>query len=359
MSSKKQQSHSAHSLSWSLLLLFLLAGIILSVGVSLALGSSSLSMRESLHLLAERVPLANQLVAPSSLPDKYRVIVFDLRLPRIILATIAGAILAVVGSVFQALFRNPLADPHILGISSGAAFGATLALVLGLEGSGWLGLGGMGSLAFITALLTVWIVYLAAGRSGHDQAISGMLLVGVALGTLFSSVISLMMLFDHEQISRVYMWTLGSFHGSTWSQVSFLTLIAIPGLGYLLTQGRSLNLLLSGEEEALSMGLEVGKKRKSLILVASLLVAGVVSVSGIIGFVGLVIPQYWRIMGQHNLRRQLPLCLFTGALFMLWCDTAARTLLAPIEIPVGIITSLFGVPYFIYMVVNRRKRGLL
>lgn len=320
---------------------------------AVSLGSSSLSARDSFQIIAEKLPVIRDLIPKAEIADKYRVIVFQLRLPRIILSSLTGAGLAIVGAVFQAVFRNPLADPHILGVSSGAALGATVAIVTGL-GTGALGLGGVGFLAFIFALATIGLVYTSVGFAGDERAISSMLLVGVALGTLFSAIISLLMLFNNDEIKRVYMWTLGSFNAASWDKIRFFSLIFFPCALYLILQGRTLNLLLAGEEEAMSLGLDAAKVRKRLIMVSSLLVAGSIAVSGIIGFVGLVIPQYLRILGQHDLRRQLPLSAFAGAIFLLLCDTAARTLLSPLEIPVGIITSLFGVPYFIYVIVKQR-----
>lgn len=336
-----------------ILLLVLAALIILAVSI----GPSSLTMKDSFLILSERIPGLNQIIKSPGYAGNYHNIVFKLRLPRILLSVLAGASLALVGAVFQSMFRNPLADPHILGISSGAAFGATVALVLGLEGSSVLGLGGMGLFAFIFALATVWLVYFAAGAQGTDRAMMTMLLIGVALGSLFSSIISLMMLFNHEKIAMVYLWTLGSFNASSWTKVYFMSAVFFPCTAYLLTQGRSLNLLMAGDEEALSMGLDTAKQRIRLVWVSSLLVAATVSVSGIIGFVGLVIPHYLRVLGQSDLRRQLPLSLMVGGIFVLFCDTLARTILAPVEVPVGIITSLFGVPYFIYVIVQKRRKG--
>lgn len=350
----KQAGKKHRPLAW--LILLLLAALILLLLVSVSLGPSSLSIGDSFKILIERLPLLGRLLPQAEYADKYYTIIFDLRLPRVLLSSLVGASLALVGAVFQSVFRNPLADPHILGISSGAALGATLAVVSGLNVAGILGLGSMGLFAFIGALLTVAIVFVAAGTRGNDRAMTTMLLIGVALGTLFASIISLLMLFNHDKITRVYLWTMGSFSAASWPKVYFVTAIFIPCAVYLLTQGRNLNLLLAGEEEALGMGLDTARQRKTLILVCSLLVATTVSVSGIIGFVGLIIPQLLRVLGQNDLRRQLPLALLVGGIFVLFCDTVARTLLAPVEVPVGIITSLFGVPYFISAIIRQRKK---
>lgn len=330
-------------------LLFL---ILLLVLWSVSVGSSQLDLKGSFHILAERVPGLSNLLGAAPWPDQYRTIVFQLRLPRILLALISGGGLAVVGAVYQAVFRNPLADPHILGISSGAAFGATVALLLGFNQT-WFGIGSMGLLAFAGSLLTVFIVYGVSDR----KSMTTLILVGVALNALLSSLISLLMIFQHDKIERVYLWTMGSFNAANWKQVLFLSLVATPCFAYLLTQGRHLNILLTGEEEAMTLGLDVYRCRRRLVIVSTLLVAAIVSVSGIIGFVGLIIPHYWRILQVHDMRRRLPLSLLLGAAFLVFCDTLARTAIPPTEIPVGTITSLFGVPYFLYILLKQQRRG--
>lgn len=338
------------------LLCLLLAGLLLAaVLLSLALGSSRLGVGESFRILAERLPLLGPWLGRADIADKYRTIVFDLRLPRIILSLLTGAGLAAVGAVFQAVFRNPLADPHILGLSSGAALGASLAIILGFDMLA-LGLGPIGLSAFFFALLSVGIVFLLAGAHLSAAAMTRTLLIGVALGTLCSSLISLLMLFHHESIERIYMWTLGSFNAANWEKVRFLFWVLLPTLSFLLLQGRRLNLLLAGEEEALSLGLDTVRIRRNLIIAASLIVAATVSVSGVIGFIGLIVPHVLRLSGQYDLRRQLPLSTLSGAVFLLLCDTFARVALAPVEIPVGVVTSVFGVPYFLHMVYRSRRR---
>lgn len=341
----------------SLILLPLVGVLFLLSLLAISVGSSRLNIQGSFQIIAERLQFFNQWVPRAEWGDQYRTIVFQLRLPRILLSILAGAGLSVVGAVFQSIFRNPLAEPHILGVSSGAAFGVTLAVITGFKPSGVAGLGSIGFMAFLGALITVTLVYFIAGGDSGQNAPISMLLVGAAMGTLLSSLISLLMLFHHDEIARVYMWTLGSFSAANWDKVRFLLILSLPCLTYLLTQGRSLNLLLSGEEEALSMGLDTAAVRKRLIVVSSLLVAGIVAVSGIVGFVGLIIPQFVRMLRQHDLRRLLPISLLLGASFVLLCDTAARTMLAPVEIPVGIITSIFGVPYFLSGLILQRRRG--
>ena len=329
----------------------------LAIFIALAVGSSNLTVRGSYEILLSRIPGLQNLVDGSKWTENYHTIVFKLRLPRILISFFAGAGLSVVGSVFQSMFRNQLADPHILGISSGAAFGATLAIVLGL-GVGRLGLGSIGFFAFVFALLTIFFVYKTSGGAG-SKGMANILLVGVAVNTLLSSLISLLMLFHKDSIVKVYMWTLGSFTASNWEKFRFLLIVFVPTTVYLLTQGRVLNTLLCGDEEAMSLGLDVGKVRRRLIFVSGLLIAAIVSVSGIIGFVGLIIPQYLRMLKEGDLRRQLPLALLSGGIFVLFCDTLSRTLLPPMEIPVGVITSIFGVPYFLSVLFwSRRKGGL-
>lgn len=322
---------------------------------SLASGSSALGFRDSFVILAERVPLLRALLEPSAMADRYRVIVFQIRLPRISLSVLVGASLALVGAVFQTIFRNPLADPHILGISSGAAFGASLAILWGITAEG-LAIGAVGAFAFVFALLAVFFVYQLAGRGRGLGATLAMLLAGTAMSTFLSAMIALMMLFHEEALAKVYLWTLGSFNAASYAKVLWMALLFVPALITLMAHAKELNLLLAGEEAALSMGLETHRVRRRLIWVASLLIAAAVSVSGIIGFVGLIVPHVFRLLGFGDLRKLLPLAALGGACFMVFCDTVARTALAPLEVPVGIITAVFGVPYFLGLLWWKRQR---
>jgi iron complex transport system permease protein len=323
-----------------ILLLFLIAAMLISV----SLGAANLSAADALKIV---------LGIDAGLGDSahtYNVIIWQVRLPRICMAVCAGGALALTGTVFQGIFGNNLADPHILGVSSGAALGATVAMLSGLS-LNIFGLGTIGIFAFAGALITVFFVYHIAVISRRNS-ISSMLLIGTALSTMLSSIISLLMIFHRDQIEKVYLWTLGSFSAATWTKDAFLGIITLICTVILLIHSRKINLLMLGEEDAACLGVDVKKLRRRLLIVCSVLVATTVSVSGIIGFVGLIIPHCVKLVCGSDNRRVMPYGFLCGAIFMVICDTIARTVAAPSEIPVGVITSIFGVPFFIWLVIR-------
>lgn len=332
----------------------LIVGLLLVMIVSVTLGSADLSIVDSLRLVVSKIPVINQLIDITDISTTYEVIVWKVRLPRIVLSALAGGALAVVGAVFQGVFGNSLADPHILGVSSGAALGATFAMLTGISVS-FFGLGTIGVFAFIGALVTVFFVY-RISRIGGDISITNMLLTGTAISTMLSALISLLMTFHHSKIEKVYMWTLGSFSAATWEKVGFLALFVLVCVTVLLLFAGKLNIMMLGEEDAKCLGIDTDQIRWILIVMSSLLVAATVSVSGIIGFVGLIVPHCVRMLCGADNRRVMPYSLLTGAILMVICDTLARTIAAPTEIPVGVITSIFGAPYFIALVITRKKK---
>lgn len=330
--------------------LLLLAALLAAVSV----GSADLSMWDSLKILLHRLPVAGEWVQLSGIGTVYETIVWDVRMPRVLLAATTGGILAVVGSAYQGIFLNPLADPHILGVSSGAALGATMAMSAGLSVS-ILGLGAVGLFAFAGALLTVFLVYHAAKIGGSLSAMH-MLLTGTAISTMLSSIISLWMTFHRDQIVKVYMWTLGSFSAATWEKTAFLSVFAVVGTAVLCARAGKLNLMMMGEEDAKCLGVDTRRLQKTFILTSSLLVAAAVSVSGIIGFVGLIVPHCVRLLCGPDNRRVMPYSFWAGAIFLMACDTVARTVAAPTEVPVGVVTAMFGAPYFISLIWRERGR---
>ena len=210
--------------------------------------------------------------------------------------------------------------------------------------------------AFVGAILTVMLVY-RIGTWGGKVNITYLILVGTAMSTLLSAMISLLMIYNREQLEKVYLWTLGSFASATWNKVGFLAIITLLGVIILYFYSQELNVLLTGDEVAESLGVDINRVKMILISVASLLIAASVSVSGPIGFVGLIIPHCMRLLIGSNHRLLLPLSLLSGASFMIICDTMARTVAEPTEIPVGVITAVFGVPYFIYLLYRQAKSG--
>ena len=345
---RKRQGH-----LYGLLLLLVLFLVIIC---SATFGSADLSVLDSLRIIAARMPIVGNCIDSSNIEEVYLKIVWNVRMPRIILAGLTGCGLSIVGATFQGLFKNPLADPHILGVSSGAAVGATIAMLTGI-GMDLFGLGVIGIMAFGTALITVFFVYHIA-FAGNKQSTVNIILTGTAVSTMLSSVISCLMAFHHDQIEKVYLWTLGSFSSATWNNVSFLAVFVVICTGSILVFAKELDIITTGHESAESLGIDTARVKKILIILASLLVAACVSVSGIIGFVGLVIPHCIRILNGPKHRQLLPLASIGGAGFMIICDTIGRNVVAPSEIPVGIITAIIGTPFFIFLLQrNRRKPG--
>lgn len=274
-------------------------------------------------------------------------IVLNVRLPRILLSAIVGAALALGGTCLQGVFGNPMADPYVMGSSTGAAFGATLGIVLGLN-QGLLGLGTTSVFAFCGALGTTALVYKLA-VTGDRVSTTSILLAGIVVSSILSSAISLLMLFNHQQLARAVTWTMGSFNGANWQQVWVVLVPMVIGTGILLSQARELNALVMGEEDAQSLGVPVERVKKIVLIAASFLAACAVSVSGIIGFVGLIVPHLCRLIFGADHRMLLPTTAVGGGIFLLLCDTLARTAIKGVEIPVGVVTSLFGGPFFLYL----------
>lgn len=281
-------------------------------------------------------------------------IVWLIRFPRVLMAIFVGAGLAVVGVAMQALVRNPLADPFILGISSGASVGAVLVLATGLFA--FAGVFAVSSAAFLGALLTFLLVFLLAQHNGRLSPIR-LILAGVAISYLFSGLTSLITLTsgDRGLARRVLFWILGGLSGTDWSDLMLPAFVLAAGTAYLVLQARSLNSLIIGEETAATLGVDTAMFRKQLFLVTSLVTGVMVAVSGAIGFIGLMIPHMVRFFVGSDHRRVLPVSMLLGAIFLIWVDVAARTLFAPIELPVGIITALFGAPFFLWLMRSRLK----
>lgn len=296
--------------------------------------------------------LFGQMFSSRSWPPVYEVILLNVRLPRVLLCALVGSALSVAGTTMQALFRNPMASPYILGISSGAAFGASLAIVLGI--SLVTGIYAVPLMAFLFALLTVFLVYGIAEVRGRTP-VETLLLTGIAVASLFSALVSFMLYVAGEKLSRIVFWLMGGFWASDWNKVVIASPLILLGIAATFLFSRHLNLILMGEETALNLGLEVETFKKIILVFASLITAAAVSVCGIIGFVGLIIPHAMRIVVGPNHRILLPSSCLVGAMFLVWVDTLARTIIQPTELPIGIITALLGVPFFLYLL-RKRKR---
>lgn len=280
-------------------------------------------------------------------------VVVDLRLPRVLLAALVGAALALAGVLYQALFKNPLADPYILGVSSGAGLGATLAL--SLLGTSYAARAlGVPAGAFLGAALTMILVVRLASRRGRLDPIS-LLLAGVAVSYTLSALTSFVLVFDRESMTSVVFWMMGGLGGRSWEHVGVLAAMLAAGSVIPLLFSRELDLMLLGDERAGQLGVSVERFKVLALASASLVVAGAVAVSGLIGFVGLMTPHMVRLVVGPRHRLLLPASVLAGAIVLVLADLIARVVLAPVEIPVGIVTALAGGPFFLWLLLRGER----
>ncbi|MBN1545114.1 MAG: iron ABC transporter permease [Syntrophaceae bacterium] len=276
-------------------------------------------------------------------------ILFSIRLPRILFAAIVGAALSLSGVIFQALLRNPLADPYILGISGGAALGAIIGIIIG---AGFFPMGIPG-LAFLGALITIILVFGVAGSKSHRSG-NTLLLTGVIINAFFSALIMfLVSISSSDRLQSVLFWLMGNLSLAESHDVMWAGLIVAAGFVIIYYHARPLNLLILGEETAMQLGVDAKRSQQILLVTASLVTAVAVSLSGTIGFIGLVIPHLLRLLLGADHRLLLPASALFGATFLVVADTLARTVMAPVELPVGVITALCGAPYFLYLLHRR------
>lgn len=318
-----------------------------SVIGGLYLGYADLSLGEILHALSRGL-------FGKGGDDVAYAIVMDIRLPRVLLAILTGVALAVSGLIMQAVVGNPIADPYILGISSGASLGATLAIVMGLMSA--LGNVAVGISAFIFALLTsvgVMILSRIGGRATSERLI----LSGLALSAAASSIATLLVYTakNRDAIREVNFWLMGSLSGAKMNQILFIGPVILALCIFLATQSRNLNLLLLGDEVAYTLGKDLAKLRSAYIVAVSLLVGLVVYTSGTIGFVGLIVPHMARFLLGTNHRHLIPGVILLGASLLLWADVAARNALPAGELPTGVVVSVVGAPFFVYLIVKNSR----
>jgi iron complex transport system permease protein len=318
------------------------------------LGVARISFGQTVAIILSRIPVVDQWVSLDPISRTAQIIILKLRLPRILLAGLLGAGLAVAGVAFQGIFKNPMAEPYVLGISSGSALGAAFAMVLGLEAT-WAGFGWVTIAAFAGGLLTVLLVYQIARSGGKVQEVT-LLLAGIAINFLLTALLSLIMTFRREQIERIVMWTMGSVATASWREVGLVLPVVGLTIAGIAIFARDLNVLLTGDENAQSLGIEVTRVKKGLLAISTLLVATLVAVSGIIGFVGLIVPHMVRMLLGPDHRVVIPFAALGGALLLIGCDTLARVLVPPNEIPLGIITAILGVPFFLYLIAKTKKK---
>jgi iron complex transport system permease protein len=338
-----------------------LAGLLIVVIVfATTLGSVPIPFTSTFQVLLSQLPFVN--ITPFS-PEIFgaplrleimETIILDIRLPRIILAGLVGAALAVAGATYQGLFRNPLADPYLLGVASGAGLGATIATLTPFALAG-MAFGAVPLFAFIGAIGAVTVVYSLA-RVGKTLPATTLILAGVALNALLASITSYLMTISGEQLQGIVFWLLGGLYLTRWSQVWVVFPSVLAGLAVIWIHARPLNVMQLDEEQAQQLGINVERVKLILLTAATLITSAAICFTGLIGFVGILVPHAVRLVWGPDHRFLLPLCTLVGAIFLILADTLARTILPPTEIPVGIITAFCGAPFFLYLL--RKRKGL-
>jgi len=293
----------------------------------------------------------------SAASDQTNIILLQVRLPRLLLAALTGATLSLTGAVFQALLRNPLADPYILGISGGSALGAVIAMGFGLHLL-LIGFQIVPIFSICGALLTILFVY-NFSRIGNYLPTQTMLLAGISLQAMLSALILfLQTLLDPLQLMQVFTWLMGNIPTPEYRNLLWISLYVVLAIGVILPQARHLNALTLGELDAQIVGIDVERLKKILFFACSLLTGSIVALTGLIGFVGIIVPHLLRLTIGPDHRRLLPACVVFGSIFMVVADTLARVLLSPTEIPVGVITALIGGPFFLFLLWKNKRKGM-
>ncbi|HEY9061700.1 MAG TPA: iron chelate uptake ABC transporter family permease subunit [Pseudobacteroides sp.] len=329
-------------------------GLLAAIVLSATFGAAHISFMDAVLIMCSKIPIIGNYIPIHNIDAAHTMIVLNLRLPRIILSALVGSALSVVGAALQGMFKNPMADPYVMGISSGASLGSAIAIVAGLEYT-FSGIGLITMFAFTGSILTIICIYNIA-RVGNKIPSTTLLLAGIAINFMLLSMVSVIMVFNRDQVEKIVFWVMGSVSAASWNQIAFLFPMVLIGIIVILVFSRDLNLMSTGEETAKSLGTEVENVKKILIVICSILVAASVSVSGAIGFVGLIIPHAVRLLSGSDHRSLLPFSAVGGALFMVICDTISRSAAAPMEIPVGAVTSILGSPYFIYLLYKNKKK---
>jgi iron complex transport system permease protein len=325
------------------------AFVVAAAALAVTVGTSGVGVGDAAAIVLHRLTG----IGPVTWPSSSETIVWELRLPRVVTGLVVGAGLASAGAVFQALLRNPLADPYLIGPAAGASFGAVLALLLPIASIGWLGIGLVQAFAFAGGLLTVLVVMaIARGRSGTP--VVTLLLAGYAVSSLLSAGVALLIFNSGERLAAVISWLLGSLAGSSWPRVGLAVPLIVVSFSLLLLRWRRLNALLLGEEPAAHLGIDVEREKRILTGLAALSTSAAVAISGTIGFVGLVVPHLVRLAIGPDHRLLLPGSLLFGAGLLVLADLGAR--LAG-GVPVGVLTALLGAPFFLWLL-RRRLAGV-
>ncbi|MDL4774479.1 MULTISPECIES: FecCD family ABC transporter permease [Thermomonosporaceae] len=315
----------------------------------LLVGAADLPLAGVLKALADRVPFVH---LDSGLSVVERNVLFELRLPRVLMGALVGGMLAMAGAGYQGVFRNPLADPYLLGAAAGAGVGATLVIVLIPGDPGF----GVPLAAFVGAIAGVLLAYVLGSTAGRGNGAATLVLAGVAVSSFLAAVQTFIQQVKAEDLQRIYSWILGGVGTADWHQIAMVAPYALVSTLVLLAHGRLLDVLSVGDEEAASLGLSAPRVRLVVLVAASLATACAVAVSGLIGFVGIVVPHVVRRLAGGSYRVVLPLSLLGGAAFLTLADLVARTVVAPGELPLGVVTAFVGGPFFVVVLRAARRQ---
>lgn len=336
----------------------LIGGVLLLVTLIMCIGFGTVHLpaSEIISILLHRISWLGSYITPHWETSSEQIIL-QVRLPRVLLGLLVGASLAVAGSAFQGVLQNPLADPFTLGVSSGAAVGAAVLIFFGWQFS-VVGVFTLPLVAFLMGAATLWVVMWLAKENGK-LPIHSLILSGVVMQAFLGAVVSFLTVMSKRTVNEILFWTMGSLSLRGWSYIIILLpYFLVCGL-FLWSQARTMNLLSLGERHAAHSGLDVERSKGWILFAATLLTASAVSVSGIIGFVGLIVPHMLRLLVGPDYRLIIPLSALGGGIFMMWSDLAARSVLSPTEIPLGVITAFVGAPFFAYLLYRSKKQRKL
>jgi iron complex transport system permease protein len=344
MSSAAARPGALSTRRWILALACLVAAVIVGV----AIGPVRLGLGSVARELVDRLPFAR---VSSGLSEQQRAILWQIRMPRVVLAGLVGAMLALAGAAYQGVFRNPLADPYLLGVAAGAGLGATLAISYLPSTTGW-PVDPLPLAAFVGALLGVAVTYVLGRSRWRSQSTATLILAGVATASFLTAIQTYVQQQQDDTLRQVYTWILGQLTTASWREVGLVLPYLVVSAVAIVLHRRLLDMLSIGDEEASSLGVDTRRVRLVIVVAASLGTAAAVAVSGLIGFVGVIVPHTVRLLFGSSYRVIVPLSLLFGAAFLIVTDLAGRTLVAPAEIPIGVITAFLGAPFF--LIVLRR-----
>ncbi len=310
-----------------------------AAAAALVVGPAGIPIRGVVLELLDRVPFV---AAESGLTDRQAAVVWQLRVPRVVLGTLVGGALSIAGGAYQGVFRNPLADPYLLGVAAGAGLGATVAIVAGVAGTSVV----LPLAAFAGGGVAVLITYALARLGGSVRTTSTLVLAGVAVASFFTAVQTFAQQLASDTVREVFAWILGRLTTAGWDDIRLVLPFLLVSIAVLVAHRRHLDVLAVGETEAATLGVNVAHVRFWVVLAATLATAAAVAVAGLIGFVGIIVPHTVRLIAGTSYRAILPLSLLGGAAFMLVADIVARTILTPSELPIGVVTAFVGAPFF-------------